>query len=269
MIDPGVALANPAVNLGGGAQVRFYRLTLPVAIGGPANHAGTWHAVLRIDRERWDKYFRRHDVESSVKLGSDLLKQLLAHGVRYSLMCRSWSNLRMRVRSAKTSNEPGAILTLQARLTEYGVPVEDRANVTATVEAPGGAAGALAFDEIEPGVFEAETLLSQGGIHCFRVLASGKTFRGTPFTREQLVTASVWPGGDRPPPGGEGTGQPGDGRHDGFCCLLSCLLQTDGGRSLLEKNGLRPEEVEKCLRKCCGGEEGGVRSRANRLDLPQ
>lgn len=260
VIDPAIASANPAVDLGGGAQVRFYRMTLPVVVGGPGNHDGTWQAVLEIDRERWDKYFRRYDdVATSSAVGgqsTDLLKQMLTHGIRYSLMCRSWSNLRMSVKANQTSNEPGAIQTLRARLTEYGVPVENRANVTATVEAPDGSSSVLAFSEVDPGHFEAEMLLSQTGIYRYRVLAAGKTFRGTAFTREQVVTGAVWQGGDQPVPGGDQPDRPSgaDGR-DALCCLLACLLQTDWGRELLKKNGIPPEELEKCLRRCCDPQE--------------
>jgi hypothetical protein len=38
------------------------------------------------------------------------------------------------------------------------------------------------------------------GVYRFRLVASGITMRGAPFTREQLVSGAVVPGGDQPFP---------------------------------------------------------------------
>ncbi len=250
VIDVGVASTNPGIEFGGGSQTRFYRLTLPAVVSGPANHEGQWKAVLKIDEKLFKRYL------SSLEKQPELYASTQAHGVRYSLMCRTWSNLRFKASASQTSREPGAQATLQCRLSEYGVPVEGRASVTAEVVGPNGAQSALAFSEVSPGLFEAETSLQQAGVTRFRVMAIGETFRETPFTREQTVTTAVWAGGDRPPPS-SGSGEPGGGLQAGdLCCLLNCFVETDSGQRFLKKLELDPDEIRKCLERCCTPRSG-------------
>ena len=68
----------------------------------------------------------------------------------------------------------------------------------AELERPDATTTTLALGEVEPGVFEATETASLSGIHYFRVLASGTSIMGHPFTREQTMTAAVWQGGDNP-----------------------------------------------------------------------
>lgn len=243
VIDVGAATANPGIEFAGGSHTRFYRMTLPVVLGGPANHEGVWKAVLEIE----PKYFKRY-LATVEKQDPELYAQIQAHGLRYSVMCRTWSNLRFSLRASQDSREPGALLTLRGQLSEFGVPVEDRATVTAEVEMPDGAKSLLSFAEVSPGLHEAEVLLAQSGVARFRVIASGQTFRGTPFTREQTVTAAVWQGGDDRPP----VSEPGKEAAGDLCCLLKCMVDTDSGQRLLKKLEIDPEEVKKCLERCCG-----------------
>ena len=141
-------------------------------------------------------------------------------------------------------------MTLRTSLSEYSVPVDLRAHVTAEVQAPSGANSLLSFLETSPGVHEAQVTLSQTGITRIRVMASGKTFRGTQFTREQTVTGAVWTGGDTPPPspGPSDSGKPASGD---LCCLLNCLVESESGQRLLKKFELDPKEVKRCLEHCC------------------
>lgn len=246
-IDYGTASTNPAIELGGGQQLRFYRMTLPLALKGPSNHGGTWKAVVEIDRKRYDRYVKKYQ-DDVYAPGSGPASS--AHGVRYSVMARAWSNLRMAVQSGQTSFEPGAKQHLQARLTEFGVPVEKRASVYAVVESPAGNESMLSFSETGPGVFETSKELTQTGVYRYRVMASGKTFRGTEFTREQIVTGAVWDGGDRPPPE-QGEPPHGDGPGIDLCCLLDCLLDMEGVQKLLKEYGIPPEDFKRCLERCC------------------
>ncbi len=256
IIDPGVAAASPAIDLGGGEQVRFYRMQLPVVLGGAGDHEGVWRAVLEIDRKQLEKYFvtlKQRADSVDFKDVERIIKEIVTHGMRYSVMSRTWSNLNMSASKSQTSFEPGAMMTLRAKLTEYSVPVEDRANVVAEMTAPDGALSVLQFYETHPGIFEAETDLMHTGVTSFRIMAKGKTLRGTPFTREQTLTGSVWHGGDRPPPSGSNTGT-GTGTGSGLdlCCLINCFSQTDSGQRFLKKHEIDICELQKCLKECCG-----------------
>ena len=253
IIDYNSAAANPAIQLGGGQQVRFYRMNLPLTLTGAAIHGGTWKAVVEVDRKLYERYVRKYQ-DDVYAPGSAPVSSV--HGVRYSVMARSWSNLRMVVQSSQTGNEPGASQHLQARLTEFGVPIENRATVFAEVEDPAGNTSILAFSETAPGLFVAQTLLGQSGVYRCRVLASGKTFRGTEFTRERIVTGAVWAGGNQPPPSRENPPSGVDGKPGlDLCCLLRCVLETKGARKLLKEHGISPDYVRRCLERCCESEK--------------
>lgn len=248
-IDAGVATASPAIELGGGSQIRFYRMTLPVALGGAKNHEGIWKAVLEVEKDYFERY-----LSDLKKKRPELHDRVAAHGVRYGVMCRTWSNLRFSVRAGQTSREPGGELALRARLSEFGVPVEGRAAVTAEVEMPDGATTLLGFTEMSDGMHEARITLAQPGVARCRVVANGRTLRGTPFTREQTVTGAAWAGGDDTPPTSR-PGGAGAGTHDALCCLLTCLVDSDGGQRVLKKLEIDPDEMRRCLKSCCGSGE--------------
>jgi Common central domain of tyrosinase/von Willebrand factor type A domain len=187
IIDPNTATANPAISYVTGENVSYYRMTLPVPIGGNEARDGIWHAVLSLE-----------DIIIPVKVSQST--QVQTRGVRYSLNVHTYSNLRMRPSLSQNSHEPGAILTLRAVLTEYGLPVDSRATVHTELERPDKTATTLTLAEVEPGVFETIIMASMSGIYHFRVLASGRTLRGRSFTREQRLTGAVWKGGDKPLP---------------------------------------------------------------------
>ncbi|MHA6323783.1 M14 family zinc carboxypeptidase [Roseivivax sp. CAU 1753] len=273
VVDYGTAATDPAIELGGGKQLRFYRMTLPLALKDTPSHGGTWKAVVEIDEKLYDRYVRKHN-DDVYAPGSG--PSSTAHGVRYAVMARAWSNLRMAVQSSQTGFEPGAEQHLQARLTEFGVPVDNRASVWAAVEGPTGAKSVVSFTETAPGVFDATLPLAQVGVHTSQVMASGKTFRGTEFTRELIVTGAVWDGGDRPPPGGGTPADANDKPGLDLCCLLECLLGMEGVQKLLKENGIPPEDFKQCLERCCrdmttgkpptvAGIEALVRDATNRL----
>ncbi|MBW4491681.1 MAG: tyrosinase family protein [Oscillatoria princeps RMCB-10] len=189
IIDPSAAGGNPAVSYVLGDGVSFYHLTLPVPVGGNAAREGIWHAVLSFD-----------DIIIGARQNATAVQ---TRGLRYSLSVQTYSNLRMRASLSQNSHEPGATLTLRVALTEYGLPVENRATVQAELERPDKTTATLTLAEVEPGVFETATLASMSGIYSFRVLATGRTLRSRTFTREQLLTGAVWKGGDAPLPTGK------------------------------------------------------------------
>ena len=78
------------------------------------------------------------------------------------------------------------------------------------------------------------------------IRAEGRSRRGLLFTREQLLTAAVFRGGDHPLPTDIDLGA-----RPVFCDLLPCLLEQDGIRKALERQGIDPWSVRKCLELVC------------------
>jgi hypothetical protein len=162
---------------------------LPVVQGSTRNHAGTWYALLDIDAMRYERYLKAQE---------DKLRSLQTKGVKYNVSVHSFSNLKMQARLDQTSLEPGATMTVSARLTEYAVPIEQRAGVIAEVERPDHSRTTLAVSEAEPGVYRATMPATMAGTYHFRVIATGVSYKGVPFTREQLLTGAVFAGGNTP-----------------------------------------------------------------------
>jgi len=264
IIDPAAAGGNPAISFRVGKNVTFYHLTLPVPLAAASAHAGRWNAILTIDQ----KYYQR--TLAGLEKNPQLYSSVIAHGVPYSMTARAYSDINMRATLAQNSREPGATLIVRAVLTEYDVPVEGRASVHAELLRPDNTHVNLPLKEVEPGVFEASTLAAISGIYRFRVLASGATFRGLPFTREQIVTGSVWRGGDDPPP--TGTQDPHRDRES-WCRLLHCLLHAGGIAERLKREGVDVAAVEKCLQGYCHdpgltkGEGGSEKPAARELPV--
>ena len=100
--------------------------------------------------------------------------------------------------------------------------------------------------ETEPGVFSAEFQTTLPGVYRVLIHAEGRSRGGLPFTREHLLTAAVFRGGDNPLPTNIDLG----GRPV-ICDLLPCLLEQDGVRKALERQGIDPESVRKCLERVC------------------
>ena len=133
-------------------------------------------------------------------------------------------------------------------LTEYGLPIDGRATVRAEVSGPVAATVGLAWVG-SGGRYEGDLPLPLPGTYHVRVVAEGLTMRSAPFTREQSFTAVALPGGDNPPPGPSSD----DGR---LCDLLTCLTKVSA--KALERNGINPEEVLRCVEQHCAHEEAGV-----------
>lgn len=242
ILDPGMAGGNPAIDFRVGNNVTFYHLTLPVPLPFEAAHAGRWYAILTID----PKIYKR--TLAGLEKNQQQATSVAAHGIPYSMTARTYSDINMRVTLAQNSREPGATLVVRAVLTEYDVPIENRATVHAELLRPDNTQVNVLFTEVEAGVFEASLIASHPGIYRLRVLASGKTFRSVPFTREQIVTGSVWRGGDQPPP--TGTNDP-NREHDRWCRFLHCLLHSGGVAARLEKEDIDVKGIEKCLKGYC------------------
>ena len=170
-----------------GEKVIYYRLTLPAPIGGGA-HAGTWLVRFHLDQKR---------LGSEERLSGPQIKEIREFGLTGMLLVHASSGLRMEVSTRQGSFETGAKILLQAGLTEYDVAVEGRANVTARITDSSGGSSLLELSELGGGIFESAFETTEPGVWTVHFEAKGKTFRGTPFTREAVRTASVWKGGDR------------------------------------------------------------------------
>jgi hypothetical protein len=228
-------------------SLSFYRMTLPVPIGtGAGASSGKWHAVLEVDRAHFKRYLASLDNLPSV------YQQVAAHGVRYNLSVQSSSGLRLQARLLQSGNEPGALLTVRATPTEYGIPIEgSRISIKAELTRPDNTQAVITLAEIEPGVFEGTTLATLSGVYRFRVVGHGTTMRGRAFTREQLLTGAVWKGGDNPPPTSQGDPTVD---HERLCRLLACLLGkvvTPELQRKLHALGLDLATLRKCLAAWC------------------
>jgi hypothetical protein len=242
VIDPSIAGTNPTVAFVQGQHASYYRMALPAAIGLAGAGPGTWYAVLTLDPTGYKRYLATLDKEPATH------QTVQTHGVRYSVSVHSLSSLRMDTRVVQSSNEPGATLTMRAVLTEYGLPVEQRAIVSVDLERPDHTRTTLTAVEFEPGVFEAKTVATLSGVYRLQVMAVGATLRGKPFTREQFLTGAVWKGGDNStPPAGTDPRT----RDEQFCRLVECLFGSSYVERVLSKLGADPKELEKCLRGFC------------------
>jgi hypothetical protein len=241
LMDPGAA-ASVGASFEASPDVSFYRFTLPLALTGAGAHQGTWHAVLELD----PKIGRpRTHLEASATSTARL-----ARGVGYCFTVQARSNLRMEARLTQSGHAPGSVLTVRARLTEYGIPLTHRASITAYVERPDGTSAAKAMVEVDEGVFETSETAAVEGVYRFRLVAQGVTLRGLPFTREHLLTGAVVHGGDQPPP----TSRPTTDGH--LCALISCLLDHGTLDAFLAEHRIDPGELRRCLKHVC--EPGGI-----------
>jgi len=193
IIEPSNA-AGLGINYTVGNKSRNYKFTLPVAF--PAgNHTGEWYVVLKIDPGDYKKQLSiLRDVNPR------LFESAATHGVRYSVIVNTYSNLKMNAAVYQDSFELMANVRLRSLLTEYGLPIENRAIVNVDVTRPDSSAFVVSLDEIEPGIFEQNFVATIPGTYHCRFLAKGATIRGNEFTREQTLDAAVFQGGDRPTP---------------------------------------------------------------------
>lgn len=225
-----------------GTNMSYYRFTLPLPLGGKPAQDGTWYAVLEVD----DKLFERYAHARDQSLASWSART--SHGVRYSVNAHALSNLRMDARISQNSLGLGATMTIRATLTEYGIPVDHRATVKAELQRPDGTQITLFLLEEEPGIFQASTVAPIQGVYRFHMVASGITMRGLPFTREQLLSGAVMPGGDNPfPTSGPST----RGQDEALCRLLQCLLRPEAFGRLLTEHHIDPNSLQKCVESWC------------------
>lgn len=242
-----VSLSNPSLIGRSTPRSQYMRVGLPLLAEGAPAHGGRWHLLLTIHPEFWSSTQPEH-FGNFPKEGP---------GIRYSASVAVYSNLRMAAAIHQNSHEPGATITTRALLTEYGGPFHGQANVTAEMTRPDGSMSFVSLIAVpgEPGAFEATRVAGQSGIYRFHIVATGRTSREQPFTREAIRTAAVWHGGDNPvQPGGGPDGRPGEGRPD-WCGILDCLFSrrvlSDSFITRLLELGIDVEQLRECLERLC------------------
>ncbi len=185
------------------------------------------------DRKKFDEVLKELN---SLDKDRKKFDEVRTRGLRYSLNVHSNSDLRLEAQLKQTSQEPGGIITLSAQLTQYDQPLDNGASVQAELKRPNGAEANLTLSEVEPGVFNVAFTAESAGVYKVRILAKGESIQNNPFTREQLLSASVWI----------------DDRSDEkLCHLLMCLLEMKSVHSFLMRQDIDPNEVSACLKKVC------------------
>ena len=111
-----------------------------------------------------------------------------------------------------------------------------------------------AMDETGPGRFACRFVADISGLYTMRVRAIGSTFQGTPFQREQTLSAAVYLGATQPPQTG--------GPVTDWCDLLQCIVGSQViDRKLVERlreAGVNLDALLKCLEEQCGTKGGAL-----------
>lgn len=167
--------------------VAYFRFSLPVVTaGGRPAWAGRWVLHLECGKAGFDKYL------SGLHNNPRLYEYTKGHGLRWSVVVQARSSLKFKARLHQKEVMPGSTMQLVAWLAEYGLPVENRAQVSAELFTPSGVVQAVDLRETTPGQFEAEVVGTEYGLYRYRIIAAGKTLRGNRFTREQTLTGSIY-----------------------------------------------------------------------------
>jgi hypothetical protein len=150
---------------------------------------------------------------------------------------------------SQNSYEPGALLNLRAVITEYGVPLTKDTSVKAVIKMPDGTSTTVALIKVGTGIYELELKANYAGIYELVIHASGFTSRNVTFTREQVLTAGVWRGGDRPGPSSSSGNPDNNYVKDTICKLLHCLKDNINGaaKERLLKEGFNIDGFSKCF----------------------
>lgn len=281
IIEPWRALSDPAMAFALSEGTSLYRIGLPVQlIPSRFEQQGTWHALLRIGRPQVDRpegvdevdgglvregrgpahEVRRSDdvlvdvgeAPAPTAVATDLPPTHIAPrgALPYSVLVHSYSSVAFDAELDQTSLEPGATVTVRARLAQSGLPSVGAA-AWAEVTRSDGSALRVDLTANATGEFSATFTADRSGAYHVRVRARGRTRLGNPFTREQTLTAAVWRGGDRfAEPASTLGGSFGHG--NGCACeVLRCMLENglfdERGQERLREQGIDLDVALKCL----------------------
>ena len=230
------------VNLHEGENIKFYRATFPVPkSAGSGLHEGKWHAVLKINPKHFKRYLNSLDKYPNTY---EITKK---HGIQYTLLVHAYSNLRMKATLSQNSHELGANMHLRVALSEYGVPIKKSASVKAQLTYPDNTSTTVYFNKTEQGIYEVDLKANASGIYKFRIMADGNTYRQHRYTREQVLTGTIYKGGDNTPPTSNDT--PHSSAEESLCKLLSCLNKNMNKKlhERLRSYGIDVEGFKKCF----------------------
>jgi hypothetical protein len=217
VIGPAALSGIPGASHFAGAHEVVYRIDLPFPAPGGASHGGKWALVL-------------------AKGGSDDKRP-----VSYAAIVNTRSEVAFRADVRQSGHFVGAEASVDAWLTQFGVPFERNARVLAHWTSPSSALSTLTLSEKEPGHYAARHVLSEVGLHRIRVTADGQTERGFVFKRE--ATRTLYAGtSSADDPGNERLRAEGT-KAD---CLLCRLLAWPGIRALLKRLGGDPATLDAC-----------------------
>jgi hypothetical protein len=234
LIEPWQARAQPTMRYETGEGVAYYRIALPTQLRpGRFDQAGTWHVLLTVGRPRLEpneddeegrdlsilrgvhkpaapqsapprpqpEHERAFAVLAAQGGGASAPAAEAAAedgGRAYSLLVHAYSNVSLRAQVRERSNDPGTEVAIDATLTESGLPVDGQPEVWAEVTSPERTTVRVRLDPADAGAYAGTFATTRPGVYRIKVRARGRTRRGLPFTREQLATAEVWRGEQRP-----------------------------------------------------------------------
>lgn len=249
VITPAMSGVEPNVTYRVGADIAYYRLMLPALPAAPGgSHRGTWKALLALRKPADVIGIIKSMIRKDRVQYAEIIRRLREFAVRpapYSMTVHAYSNLKLDASLRQDSYAPGANIYLTAKLWEYRVALAT-AHVWADVLSPDGSRATVTFSARSDGDFTANWLATRPGTYQFVIHAEGYTSGNARFTREKVLTAGVWAGGDRP-------FDPVDGGKDDECCkpilcLLESVMKSPEMLERLKAMGLNIDELRKCLR---------------------
>lgn len=206
---------------------------------------------------------------------AELIRRLREFGERptpYNLTVHAYANLTLDATLRQDGFAPGDAAHLTASLWEYQVPLLTEAMVWADVSEPDGKRTTLPFSQTAAGDYRADWATTRPGVYQFVIHAEGRTTGNARFTREKVLTAGVWAGGDRPfDPVDAGDGG-GSGQDDGNCKIILCLVEHVMTSPELQERfkalGIDLESLRKCLETQCRKERTIVEGRRAEVPAP-
>ena len=238
LLSPSSVVALPNARYVQAAGMAYYRLSLPADPAKPdGTRGGLWNVLLKLGDRKLDTYTYQSYVAGAVANG----------GLAYDVVVHCYSNLTFRAQVTQSGFDPGASVTVRAALTEYDVPVDHRGFCWAEVTRPDNSTFLLAMSETDPGRFSGAFVADIAGLYSIRARATGSTFSGAPFQREQTLSAAVYLGANQPPQIG--------GTSSEWCNFLRCVVGSQAiDRTLVDRlrqEGLNLDLLLKCLDECC------------------
>lgn len=254
IIDAAQSGIEPNVRYRVGADVAYYRLMLPALPSQPAgSQRGTWKALLSLRKlDAILDSVKKHAKDERVAF-SEIVKRLREFAekpVPYNLTVHAYSNLVLDAALRQSGFAPGDRVQLSARLWEYRLPLGSTASVWADVLEPDGARSSLALARAASGEYLASFETSRPGVYQFVIRAEGRTRGNARFSREKLLTAGVWAGGEHPfAPADDSVRGASDCKA--LACLLDAIAKAPELRKRLQALGLDLDALRHCLASAC------------------